>query len=62
LPLGGVAPTTENVRNGSFPLSRQINIVTKGIPQGLQKQFVDFATSSAVTDLVKEQYFVPLVR
>jgi phosphate transport system substrate-binding protein len=62
LPLGGIAPTTENVRNGTFPLSRPINIVTKNIPQGLQKQFVDFATSSAVTDLVKEQYFVPPAR
>jgi phosphate transport system substrate-binding protein len=62
LPLGGVAPTTENVRNGSFPLSRQINIVTKNVPQGLQKQFIDFATSSAVIDLVKEQYFVPPTR
>ncbi len=62
LPLGGIAATTENVRNGTFPLSRPINIVTKGVPQGLQKQFVDFATSQAVTDLVKEQYFVPPAR
>jgi phosphate transport system substrate-binding protein len=62
LPLGGIAPTTENVRNGTFPLSRPINIVTKNIPQGLQKQFIDFATSPAVTDLVKEQYFVPPAR
>lgn len=61
LPLGGIAATTENVRNGTFPLARQINIVTKTEPQGLAKKFIDFARSPAVVDLVKEQYFVPIV-
>ena len=59
LPLGGIAATTDNVRNGTFPLARPINIVTKSAPQGLVKKFIDFAQSAAVTDLVKEQYFVP---
>ena len=59
LPLGGIAATTANVRNGTFPLARPINIVTKNAPQGLVKKFIDFAQSAAVTDLVKEQYFVP---
>jgi phosphate transport system substrate-binding protein len=62
LPLGGVVASSENVRNGTFPLMRQINLVTKNAPQGLQKQFIDFATSPAVIDLVKEQYFVPPAR
>ena len=59
LPLNGVAATTANVRNGTFPLARQINVVTKTSPQGLVKKFIDFAQSAAVADLVKEQYFVP---
>ena len=62
LPLGGIAATTANVRNGTFPLARPINIVTKNVPQGLVKKFIDFAQSAAVTDLVKEQYFVPPAR
>ena len=62
LPLNGVAATTANVRNGTFPLARPINIVTKNVPQGLVKKFIDFAQSGAVTDLVKEQYFVPPAR
>ena len=62
LPLNGVAATTANVRNGTFPLARPINIVTKNVPQGLNKRFIDFAQSAAVTDLVKEQYFVPPTR
>jgi phosphate transport system substrate-binding protein len=62
LPLGGVSATTANVSNGSFPLSRQINLVSKTEPQGMAKTFIDYARSSAVTDLVKEQYFVPPAR
>ena len=62
LPLNGIAATTANVRNGTFPLARPINIVTKNVPQGLVKKFIDFAQSAAVTDLVKEQYFVPPAR
>ena len=62
LPLGGVNATTANVSNGSFPLSRQINLVSKTEPKGLAKTFIDYARSTAVTDLVKEQYFVPPAR
>lgn len=60
LPLNGIAASVENVRNGSFPLSRPLNLVTKTAPQGLAKQFMDFASSKAVYDLIEAQYFVPL--
>lgn len=62
LPMDGVAATVENVRNGSFPLSRPLNLVTKTAPQGLAKRFIDFASSKAVYDIVEAQYFVPLAR
>lgn len=62
LPLNGIAASVENVRNGSFPLSRPLNLVTKTAPQGLAKRFIDFAGSKAVYDLVEAQYFVPLAR
>lgn len=60
LPLGDVAASIENVRNGSYPLSRPLNFVTRSKPQGLAKEFIEFARSAAVHDIVKEQYFVPL--
>jgi phosphate transport system substrate-binding protein len=60
LPMDGVAATTVNVKNRSFPLTRVLNLVTKAQPVGLSKQFIDFARSEAVYDLVKDQYFVPL--
>lgn len=60
LPMNGVAATVENVRNGSFPLSRPLNLVTRHMPMGLTRQFIDFARSKAVNDIVESQYFVPL--
>jgi phosphate transport system substrate-binding protein len=61
LPVGGVAASTETVRNGTFPLSRPLHIITRTPPAGLAKTFIDFAQSKAVHDIIKQQYFVPLV-
>ncbi|ADE16041.1 phosphate binding protein [Nitrosococcus halophilus Nc 4] len=60
LPLGSVPATIENVRKGSFPLSRPLNLVTGTPPEGWVKEFISFAQSAQVHDLIKEQYFVPL--
>jgi phosphate transport system substrate-binding protein len=60
LPMDGVAATSANVKNRTFPLMRALNLVTKGPPTGVSKQFIDFARSASVHDLVKDQYFVPL--
>lgn len=59
---GGVAASIENVRNGTFPFSRVLNLVTLKPPTGLVKEFLDFAQSDKVHDLIKEQYFVPIPR
>jgi phosphate transport system substrate-binding protein len=60
LPMGGVAASIETVANGAFPLARPLNLVMKAEPGGLAKAFLDFARSTAVHDIVKEQYFVPI--
>lgn len=62
LPMAGVPASVANVRNGSFPLSRPLNLVTKGEPSGLAKRFIDFAGSKHVNDLVQAQFFVPLAQ
>ena len=62
LPVNGVAATLNNVGNGSFPLSRPLNLVTKSEPTGLARDFIEFARSKQVHDIVKEQYFVPLAK
>jgi phosphate transport system substrate-binding protein len=60
LPLDGVAATVANVRNRTFPLSRPLNLVTRAAPQGLARDFIAFARSEQVHDLVEAQYFVPV--
>lgn len=62
LPMAGVQATVANVRDGRFPLSRTLNLVSKGAPNGLANRFIKFAQSAAVDDLVTAQYFVPLAR
>jgi len=62
LPVGGVDATVENVAGGTFPLSRTLNLVTakKAEPTPAAKQFLEFAQSSDVRDLVEGLQFVPL--
>ena len=60
LPIEGTAATTAAVRDSSFPLSRPLNLVTKTEPSGLIKEFIEFAQSEKVHDLVRKQYFVPV--
>lgn len=60
LPLEGIAASVENVRNRSFPLSRPLNLVTRTEPVGLAKDFIEFARSPQVNDLIEAQYFVPV--
>lgn len=60
LPMAGIAPSLENVRSGAFPLSRPLNLVTRGELSPLAQSFIDFATSAAVNDLVEAEYFVPV--
>jgi phosphate transport system substrate-binding protein len=59
LPTAGVAASVDNVRNGGFPLSRPLNLVTRGAPSALAQRFIDFARSEAVDDLIQAHYFVP---
>lgn len=58
LPMRGVAASVANVRNGSFPLSRQLNFVTAGPPAGLAAEFIAFAQSPAAQPAIQRLYFV----
>lgn len=60
LSVGGVAATSANVANGKFPLSRPLNLVTRTPPEGLVNDFIEFARSADVHDIVREQSFVPI--
>jgi phosphate transport system substrate-binding protein len=58
--VNGVAPTHDNVRNGSYPLSRYLYLYTSGPLQGLVQEFVDWVLSEAGQRLVREVGYIPL--
>lgn len=60
LPMNGVEPSTATVRDGRFPLSRPLNLVTIGRRTPLADAFMAMAASTAVADLVEGQFFVPV--
>ncbi|MCX5754259.1 MAG: phosphate ABC transporter substrate-binding protein [Candidatus Krumholzibacteria bacterium] len=55
-----VAPTIENIINGSYPISRPLLLYTNGQPQGLIKKFIDFALSAEGQEIVRATDFVPV--
>jgi len=60
LPAGGVEASTETLADGTFPIARPLNLVTREEPAGLARELIDYARSPAVHDLVRELYFVPI--
>ncbi|OUR99095.1 ABC transporter substrate-binding protein [Gammaproteobacteria bacterium 42_54_T18] len=62
LPMGGVEANVEEIKRRRFPLSRPLNFITKQEPKGLVEQFILFAQSTVVNDLIEEQFFVSLAK
>ncbi|MEA5390034.1 phosphate ABC transporter substrate-binding protein [Cyanobium gracile UHCC 0139] len=62
LPLAGVAPSLENVRSGRYPLSRPLNLVIQPPVAAGVADFLAFARTPEVRDLVEAQFFVPPAR
>lgn len=59
LPYAGVAASVANVANGTYPLLRPLNIVTKEpVPEHVAA-FVAFAASKEADTFITEQAFVP---
>jgi len=59
LPIRSVPASREQVRTGNYAFARPLTLVTKNLPTGITKQFIEFALSSTVTDLIEEFNFVP---
>lgn len=59
LPAGGVAASRQNIQKGDYPITRPLTLITRGLPQGLAKTFIDYARSPAVHDLLEQYEFVP---
>jgi len=54
--IDGVAPTVENVKNGTYGIFRPLNMLTNGEAEGLAKAFLNFILSEAGQAIVGEDY------
>ena len=55
----GTPASSKTIRNGSYALARPLALVTRRLPDGLGKRFIDFALSGHVADLFAKHAFVP---
>ena len=55
----GTPASTRSVRDRTYLLARPLNLVTRTIPEGVQKRLIDYAVSKAVNDLHEKHGFVP---
>jgi phosphate transport system substrate-binding protein len=60
LALDGIAATSAHVTSGIYTLTRPLNFVTVGPPQGVAKAFLDFVLTPMGQQLVRTQEFVPV--
>ncbi|MEK6649455.1 MAG: phosphate ABC transporter substrate-binding protein [Bacteroidota bacterium] len=60
LDVDGVPPFPENVRNGTYPVSRYLYLYSVRPPEGMQKRFIDWILSPAGQRVVQEVGYVPL--
>lgn len=56
--INGVEPTSENIKAGSYPLSRSLHMYTNGEPTGAVKDFLDFVLSEEGQQIVEQEGFI----
>jgi phosphate transport system substrate-binding protein len=59
LPLRGVGATLAEVQASRYPLIRPMLLLTRDRPTGVVKEFIDFARSEAVRDLLDKHGLAP---
>jgi phosphate transport system substrate-binding protein len=57
-----IQPTIENILNNTFPIVRDLVIVTNGEPKGNLKDFVDFLLSEEGQKIVESQGYVGITK
>jgi len=55
-----VAPTPATVADGSYPISRQLLVITDGAPSPAAKELIDFLLSPRGQQVVRDAGYVPL--
>jgi len=58
LNVDGAAPTVDNIKNGSYPISRPFNIAYKGDLSELAADFIDFIFSQEGQAVVEDRNYI----
>lgn len=56
----GIVPTMESVGDGTFPITRPLNLVTDAELSPAAQSFLDYLMSTGIHDLVEKHFFVPV--
>ena len=56
--VDGVEATVDNVKSGTYTLSRPFNIATKGEPTGVAEDFINFILSADGQAIVEEENYI----
>lgn len=59
LPVAGVAASTANIRNGSYPICRALTLASREAPTGIARSFFAFCLSAQVNGILSSFDFVP---
>ncbi|NER14766.1 solute-binding protein [Leptobacterium flavescens] len=57
-----IEPSLNNIINGSFPITRNLLLVTNGDPVGGARKFIDFILSKEGQDIVTQNGYVSIVQ
>jgi phosphate transport system substrate-binding protein len=55
-----IQPSLDNVRNGRFPIARNLNLITADKPAGAIKQFIDYLLSEEGQKIVESSGYIPI--
>lgn len=58
LPMNDVEASMSMLKNNTFPIMRELNLVTLGESSLATKQFIQFSQSPAVIPIINDQFFV----
>lgn len=58
--VDGVAPTEENIKNGSYIIQRPLLLIQSGEPNETQKAFLDYVMGGKGEKTVKDMGFIPV--
>ncbi len=58
MPYAGVPASVSNIKTGSYPLLRDLNLITKGIVPTAAQQFINYVKSADAEKIIREHYFV----